>query len=259
MRRLSSLEAFAAPFRRLSQKSVAYFRTTESRYTMKGVPAFCQGSEKYSRSNLMRKGEILLNYTENYQLPQWEKSDRVLMEDFNAANNKVDAALGKCSEEIQHVAVQKLAEKSLTASAGNLEVDLSQVDLSQYNAIFFIIRGGCSLTGAILYLQLNQDTEKNYDYCEPNGSIEYTTNAWNLCSSFNGSAVCRGEILSSDTDGKVGAYWSSVYYNSPLIVSQTYAGLHKTLLFNSIKKMKFYCDSGNLKKGTQATIYGLRK
>ena len=33
------------------------------------------------------------NKTENYQLSQWAKSDQVLMEDFNADNAKIDAAL----------------------------------------------------------------------------------------------------------------------------------------------------------------------
>ena len=33
-----------------------------------------------------------MNYTENYQLPQWEKSDRIMMEDFNDAFQKVDTA-----------------------------------------------------------------------------------------------------------------------------------------------------------------------
>ena len=31
--------------------------------------------------------------TENYHLSQWEKTDKVLMEDFNADNVKIDAAL----------------------------------------------------------------------------------------------------------------------------------------------------------------------
>ena len=31
--------------------------------------------------------------TEHYQLNQWAKSDRVLMEDFNSDNEKIDAAL----------------------------------------------------------------------------------------------------------------------------------------------------------------------
>ena len=34
-----------------------------------------------------------MNQTANYQLNQWEKPDRILMEDFNADNAKIDAAL----------------------------------------------------------------------------------------------------------------------------------------------------------------------
>ena len=33
------------------------------------------------------------NYTENYQLSQWSRTDQVRMEDFNADNAKIDAAL----------------------------------------------------------------------------------------------------------------------------------------------------------------------
>ena len=31
--------------------------------------------------------------TTNYQLNQWAKSDRIMMDDFNADNAKIDAAL----------------------------------------------------------------------------------------------------------------------------------------------------------------------
>ena len=34
-----------------------------------------------------------MNHTQNYQLSQWEKSDKVLMDDFNADNAKIDEAL----------------------------------------------------------------------------------------------------------------------------------------------------------------------
>lgn len=34
-----------------------------------------------------------MNHTQNYQLSQWEMSDRIRMEDFNADNAKLDAAL----------------------------------------------------------------------------------------------------------------------------------------------------------------------
>lgn len=36
-----------------------------------------------------------MNHTENHGLPQWEKEDRIQMEDFNAAMATIDAALPK--------------------------------------------------------------------------------------------------------------------------------------------------------------------
>ena len=40
------------------------------------------------------------NHTPNYQLSQWERTDRVLMEDFNADNAKIDAALGTLAGQV---------------------------------------------------------------------------------------------------------------------------------------------------------------
>ena len=34
-----------------------------------------------------------MNYTENYQLPQWEENDRILMADFNEAMGNIEAGL----------------------------------------------------------------------------------------------------------------------------------------------------------------------
>ena len=34
-----------------------------------------------------------MQHTQNYQLSRWEKDDRIMMEDFNADNAKLDAAL----------------------------------------------------------------------------------------------------------------------------------------------------------------------
>ena len=40
------------------------------------------------------------NYTRNYNLCQWEASDKVLRTDFNADNAKIDAALGSHAAQI---------------------------------------------------------------------------------------------------------------------------------------------------------------
>ena len=46
------------------------------------------------------------NHTPNYQLSQWERDDRILMEDFNADNAKIDAALAAQAETLtDHAAV----------------------------------------------------------------------------------------------------------------------------------------------------------
>ena len=40
-----------------------------------------------------RERGMFLNQTANYRLSQWENTDRILMEDFNTDNSKIDAAL----------------------------------------------------------------------------------------------------------------------------------------------------------------------
>ena len=39
------------------------------------------------------------NHTPNYQLNQWERTDKVIMEDFNADNAIIDAALAKKADQ----------------------------------------------------------------------------------------------------------------------------------------------------------------
>ena len=43
----------------------------------------------------LQEGELILEYTKNYHLNQWEPTDRVLREDFNEDNRKIEEALGK--------------------------------------------------------------------------------------------------------------------------------------------------------------------
>ena len=60
------------------------------------------------------------NQTERYGLSQWEKSDKVLMEDFNADNAKLDAALAAQAEAMEDkadvTALEALARTVITLS-----------------------------------------------------------------------------------------------------------------------------------------------
>ena len=65
------------------------------------------------------------NQTPNYRLSQWERTDRVLMEDFNGDNAKIDAALAalKAQADSQQSAVAQ--HGSSIARLGNCAVSLT--------------------------------------------------------------------------------------------------------------------------------------
>lgn len=71
-----------------------------------------------------------MNYTENYQLPQWVESDRVLMEDFNDTNAKVDQALAENKEFCTNFV--KLRETVSSGNTTQLDINVADLNLSQY-------------------------------------------------------------------------------------------------------------------------------
>lgn len=66
-----------------------------------------------------------MNHTENYHLPQWEKSDRVLMEDFNAAMSALDTGLDQAAQAAQ--AANAAADTAqIAADAAQTSADAAQ-------------------------------------------------------------------------------------------------------------------------------------
>lgn len=62
------------------------------------------------------------NHTEHYGLSQWEKTDKVLMEDFNADNAKIDAALGALAGAAEEQGEALAAHTSALSKTGNCAV-----------------------------------------------------------------------------------------------------------------------------------------
>lgn len=58
-----------------------------------------------------------MNKTANFQLTQWEKTDRIQMEDFNSDNAKIDAALKSSADGVA-------ALQTALAVAGNCEIGM---------------------------------------------------------------------------------------------------------------------------------------
>ena len=100
-----------------------------------------------------------MNYTENYQLPQWVESDRVLMDDFNDMTEKIDTALGEHQEILtEHTAA--------IAGFGNCQIYYTTYtgkwyggETQEYNRLTFPLPGrpffvivGCPTGGSSLWM-----------------------------------------------------------------------------------------------------------
>ena len=59
-----------------------------------------------------------MNKTANFQLTQWEKTDRIMMEDFNRDNAAIDAALKSNAD-------KAAALQTALASCGNCQIGIS--------------------------------------------------------------------------------------------------------------------------------------
>ena len=67
-----------------------------------------------------RERGMFLNQTANYGLSQWEATDRILMENFNSDNSKIDAALKANADAI---AAEAAARAEAIAAMGNCRVE----------------------------------------------------------------------------------------------------------------------------------------
>ncbi len=78
------------------------------------------------------------SYTPNYNLSQWEASDKVQRVDFNADNAKIDAALGEHGEKLQTRGNGSLYYASYTGTGTYGSSAPSSLTFPGYPALVFI-------------------------------------------------------------------------------------------------------------------------
>ena len=110
-----------------------------------------------------------MNQTPNYQLNQWDKSDRIMMEDFNADNAKIEAALSETMALAQKApfAVGKLesydGSKAITVDLGRQP---QMVIIGNKNGFTNIITGQSSFAypGHAVAMPGMPGLKSNYSY-----------------------------------------------------------------------------------------------
>ena len=75
-----------------------------------------------------------MNQTSNYQLNQWEDSDLILREDFNADNEKVDSALAELSGRSILIPIK---EFHVSIPAVTVTLPLTGIDWDRWQAVVF--------------------------------------------------------------------------------------------------------------------------
>ena len=101
--------------------------------------------------------------TANVQLNQWESTDRILRTDFNADNEKIDAALGGMQAAMR---VVKLLDVTTKQAATQIDLDVSGIDLTAYQELWVYFRYGSDTEAKYMRIRLNGISE-GYTY---NGS-----------------------------------------------------------------------------------------
>ena len=194
-----------------------------------------------------------MNKTANFDLPQWEKSDFIQMDDFNAAFGTLDGALktqadalaGKAGGEdlaaVRQEVVETRAANCLVKLAGPIvtaadnaamNFDLSQVDMSKVAALFVAFSIGAGSGDAVL---------------AANGTAVAT-----VCSnSFSTSAGLAWIMPMSD---KVACFVTNAINKSGMPMNQS--GTCETVTWVSINRITL---SGASYAGATATLFAVKK
>ena len=176
-----------------------------------------------------------MNYTENYQLPQWVESDRVLMDDFNDAMRKTDLELHRCMH------CEKIEEITVDTQTPSFEIDVSGVSWEKY--LWIIL--DCDFYGL--------GTGEMYPI-----PFEYQTNSPRICAQY-GIGIDGGHMTGMILlpclyrgSGIVGSWYSSGTYSGMAMYERTTFGEITALHFEAST------DSYYFGSGSRVTLWAIK-
>jgi len=190
------------------------------------------------------------NHTTNYQLPKWEKTDRVQMKDFNDMTATLDAALKANADAIAETAAAfplvKIKEVTLGADTAQWDIDVSDINFYQYTRIFLLPK----LTGS------STDTMLRFDQITSGYSVQG--------SSYWDSKPYISIFVENYMDPRI-ELWHNNSKFCALTISSKGTSMnigHGYILRSSLgqsgpTQLTFYKSNGTI-TGGQLQIYGLR-
>lgn len=187
-----------------------------------------------------------MRQTANYQLSQWDAEDRILREDFNSDNQKIDETMAALKAGNYF---EKLADVTTTQSCQQLDVDLSGVDFTQYDRLIIhpMIKTD-TVHSAILRLNGRSDTIYSR-------GDHFAT----FCTSYN-SGIGGGEVeITLDTFLLGRNLYAEPGDPRPTVNELFLAVTPGSVTPANLKQLNFCCASSRpILPGTQVRVYGVR-
>ncbi len=198
-----------------------------------------------------------MNKTEHYNLNQWDKSDRIMMEDFNRDNANLDAAIqaeatarlaGAAALEAAIAAkpaFEMLRTVTTSAQAQIVELDISNISLAQY---FYIIVVSKMNGSAYFQAYLNSIGGDVSSY------FPGQMNTGRSCFAYGNAGDVSPMLL---TPRKEGGYLAETIFKGQLGLG---LGNYRSLTWGNVKKLIWYApESGAiLGAGSRITIWGVK-
>jgi len=208
--------------------------------------------------------EAYMKQTTNHQLNQWDKTDRIQMEDFNADNAKIDAALAAeaaareaavateaSAREAGDAAVPlvKVADVTLQAAASQFDVPVGTITAEEYTCLFIRPLLDFGSTNSYCTVRCNNTT----GYRMAGNSKDY------------GGQAYSNRYAGNDTALEIFLNANGVYMFSR---SMTYQGNSDTFCAqvtdnsvaeNGIQTLNFILSEDTFNAGSRVIVYGLKK
>lgn len=201
-----------------------------------------------------------MQQTSNYQLNQWEGTDRILRTDFNADNAKIDAAIAELRKDLAAQIEAVRAESRLVLlKRETLDTDVSEVEISleaehpeQYFELLIYVEPSASTTGNEFFLHLNDLTS----YWTFGGEQTELASIW-LDEVDRSAGFGRYRLLLASHIAGMAEYTycttSQHHYSTP-------NGRIAELAAKDLKTLRIFCeDDLKIGKGTRFTVLGIRR
>ena len=201
-----------------------------------------------------------MHQTANFQLNQWEATDRILREDFNADNAKLDAALEANADAIAAEASARQSgdaairaalpmvsvyAKTLSVPQDRLDIATGGLGLTDYLMLVLYLEAPCSFSISLL-----ANNATSYETINSHGGSSY------LAIFNNSGGTCGGAIrlfspFSSST------VHCAFYRSSGYTVGEVCNSCNFT--WGALETLNLVPNGGQLPAGTKVRIYGLKK